>query len=312
MNLSFSKPLDTCRGTAYDYFAIGPSISHIKICDQRIALLSELFKVIILGIVEGVTEFLPISSTGHLIVVASFLDLSPDLRGTFEIFIQFGAVVAVIWFYRRDLWGQIRVLHRESSVQILWLNIVIASIPAAAAGFLLRDFITNILFSPLVVAVALIIGGIVFILIERPRPNTNLQYVTDITSITISQSLRIGIVQILALIPGVSRSGASIIGGMLFGLNREIATRFSFYLAIPVLGGATLVEFALFLLEGAFTPELLLYLIVGAIISGVVAAISIAWLLRYVSRHNFIPFGYYRIIVGVVILILLGLGILNQ
>ncbi len=271
-------------------------------------ILSELFKVVILGVVEGITEFLPISSTGHLIVAASLLDLSPNLRGTFEIFIQLGAVVAVIWFYRRDLWGQIRTVRRDAHVQSLWLNIIIASIPAAIVGFLLRDFIKVRLFSPLVVAVALILGGIAFILLERPRstaPQTD-----RLEGISLGQAFRIGITQMLALIPGVSRSGASILGGMCFGLNRETATRFSFYLAIPVLGGATLAEFVLFLLEGQLTLDLLVYLLVGATVSGVVAALAITWLLRYVSRHNFVAFGYYRIVAGGVILALVAIGFL--
>jgi undecaprenyl-diphosphatase len=273
---------------------------------------AEWIKVVILGIVEGITEFLPVSSTGHLLVVSAFLEFEGSLGGTFEIFIQVGAVVAVIGFYHRDLLLQMRTVRTDPNVQRLWLGVVIASIPAAVLGLLLRGRIKEIIFpqdtAPMVVAIALILGGIVFLIVERRRQRSVPEEAeTDaVTTITLKQAVIVGIVQTLALIPGTSRSGASIVGGMLAGMNRKVATTFSFYLAIPVLGGATIVDLLLSLDEVGAGD--LFYLLLGAVISGIVAWISIGWLLRYVSSNTFIPFGYYRILAGSVILLLFVLG----
>ena len=290
--------------------------------------MDELIKVIILGIIEGITEFLPISSTGHLIVATSYLDLRESLRGTFEIFIQIGAVFAVIAFYAGDLWQQARSIQHNVGARRLWLNVFVAFIPAAVLGLLFDDYIESVLFSPVVVALALIVGGIGFIVIERfivPKrypdvvvtaANTadgvaDAAIVTEtatLEAITMRQAFIIGLWQTLALIPGMSRSGMSIIGGMLGGLNRTTATQFSFYLAIPTLGGATV--YTLLRDLDSINADDLVLLFVGAAVSAVVAWLSIAWLLRYISRNNFIPFGYYRIIVGVLILILVAIGTL--
>lgn len=262
--------------------------------------MEELIKVIILGIIEGVTEFLPISSTGHLIVAAAILDFQGSINGTFEIFIQLGAVFAVIGYYWADLWKQVRTVPHDRQVQHFWLAIIVASIPAAIFGFLLRDWITEVLFSPVVVAISLIVGGIVFLIVER-RPQADSPETTDLMNITFRQALLVGIMQTLALIPGVSRSGASIIGGLFAGMDRKVATNFSFYLSIPVLGGATILSLILSLDE--ISSGDLLNLVVGAVVSGVVAWFAIAWLLRYISRNNFVIFGYYRIIAGIIILL---------
>lgn len=272
----------------------------------------EFIKVSILGFVEGITEFLPISSTGHLLVASAFLnsEISNRLGGTFEIFIQIGAVIAVIVYYRKDLFDQARSFTTDRSVRQLWLNIVIASIPAGLIGFLTRDLIKEKLFpqdtAPLVVAVALISGGIVFIGVEK-RIRSDAFKTDQLSSITITQALLIGFAQILALIPGVSRSGATIIGALLVGVSRTTATAFSFYLAIPVLGGATTID--LLLSANELTRSDLAYLTLGAVVSGIVAWISIGWLLRFVSSHSFISFGYYRIIIGIVILLCIAAGI---
>jgi len=272
----------------------------------------ELIKVIILGIVEGITEFLPISSTGHLLVVSAFLnsEIADRLGGTFEIFIQLGAVIAVVGYYRRDLIRQVRTVHRDTQVQHLWLAVIVASIPAAILGFLLRDFIKDTLFpqetAPYVVATTLILGGIVFLLVER-RPNAEEANTLELEAISFRQALLIGLAQALALVPGVSRSGAAIVGAMLIGVSRPIATAFSFYLAIPVLGGATVLDLILSLDE--IQSGDLIYLFIGTVVSGVVAWFAIDWLLKYVSNNNFIRFGQYRIIVGVLIFVLLLTGI---
>jgi undecaprenyl-diphosphatase len=274
--------------------------------------MSDLLKVIILGIVEGITEFLPISSTGHLIIAAVFLDLPSSLAGTFEIAIQLGAVLAVLVYYSRSLFQQIRAIPHEQSVQRWWFAIVLASIPAALLGFTLGDFIQERLFSPTVVAMALIVGGVMFLMVERyatPPEEQDLSEGTMMPPITLKQGFLIGVWQVLALIPGMSRSGMSIIGGMLLGLPRSVATAFSFYLAIPVLGGATLYTF-LRSLNILSTDDISLIL-VGMFVSGVVAWVSIGWLLRYVARNSFVAFGYYRIVVGILILLIVGIGVPN-
>jgi len=266
----------------------------------------EIVKVIILGIVEGLTEFLPISSTGHLIVFAALLDFKNTNGSTFEIFIQIGSVIAVIVFFRAELLKQVATVTTDKGVQRLWLNIIIAFIPAAAIGFLFADKIDELLFRPIVVAASLIIGGIIFLLVER-RPATATPTST-LESITPRQALAVGVAQITSLIPGVSRSGSTIVGGMLFGLDRAVATSFSFYLAIPTLGIATL--YKLFKSLKTIQGNDWVNLIVGAVVAGIVAWIAIRWLLRYVARNNFVAFGYYRILAGIVIIALILMNVL--
>ncbi|MBN8592633.1 MAG: undecaprenyl-diphosphate phosphatase [Anaerolineae bacterium] len=259
-------------------------------------------KVIVLGIVEGLTEFLPISSTGHLIVASRLLNYNA-IGGVFEIFIQLGAVVAVLIFYWSQLWSQLRSVRRDAHIQRFWLGIIVAFIPAPAIGFLFADVIDAVLFNPTVVAIALIAGGIVFLFVERPgvipAPTA-----TEVTHITLRQALAIGIAQTLALIPGVSRSGASIVSGMLVGLDRSTATQFSFYLSIPTLGIATI--YTLVRNLDSIQPDQMAQLLVGAVVAGIVAWLSIKWLLGYVAHNNFRMFGYYRIIAGIIILLLVA------
>jgi len=269
----------------------------------------ELIKVILLGIVEGITEFLPISSTGHLIVFTALLQpaFTRSIDSTFVIFIQLGAVVAVILYYARDLFDDARQLLTSAAVRRFWLHILVAFMPAAVVGILARDFIKATLFSPLVVAITLILGGIVFILLERTAFAERATQDT-IEAITLRQALMIGVAQTVALIPGVSRSAASILGGMGVGLTRKAATRFSFYLAIPTLGGATLLDLVLSLDEidsGDWA-----FLVIGAVVAGIVAYLSIRWLVNYVANHRFTAFGFYRIGAGMVILLLLASGVL--
>jgi undecaprenyl-diphosphatase len=267
----------------------------------------DIIKVIILGIIEGLTEFLPISSTGHLIVASTLLQFDV-LGGTFEIFIQLGAVIAIIIFYLQDILKQVRSVPSDRQTQHFWLCIIIAFIPAAAIGFLFSDAIDAFLFNPTVVGIALIVGGIVFLIVER-RPAQSQPQTEEVTAVTLRQALAVGIIQTVALIPGVSRSGASIIGGMLFGMSRQAATTFSFYLAIPTLGAATI--YSLLRNLDAVSSDNLFLLILGTVISGVVAWLSVAWLLRYISRNNFIAFGYYRIFAGALILLLVALGVFS-
>ena len=269
--------------------------------------MDELLKAAILGVVEGVTEFLPISSTGHLLVAANLLRFQGSAGGTFEIFIQFGAVIAVLAYYARDLLDQAIAIPRDRRIGRFWLCVLLAFLPAALVGVLLRGWIKSVLFvSPALIAVSLIVGGVVLILVERlpGRPIT-----TDkAEDVTPRQALLIGLAQVLALVPGVSRSGASIVGGMLAGLDRGAATRFSFYLAIPTLGSATLLELATSLRD--LQPGSGVLLLVGTVVALVTAFASIGWLLRYVQSNSFVPFGIYRIAAGLVILALIQLGLM--
>lgn len=271
--------------------------------------MAEWIKVVLLGIVEGLTEFLPISSTGHLIIASSFLELRGSLSGVFEIFIQVGALFAVISYYRADMLQQARTVFTEQKTRRFWMTVLVAFFPAAVIGLLVGDIIDDVLFRPDVVAVSLIVGGIVFIFVERmPRFKDQEKLEGDLQEVSYLQALLIGLFQLMALVPGVSRSGASIIGGMVSGLNRQVATQFSFYLAIPTLGGATV--YTLIINMDQINTSDAWFLFLGTLVSAIVAWLSIGWLLRYVANNNFIPFGYYRIIVGIIILILVSQGIL--
>jgi len=261
---------------------------------------------VIAGVVEGVTEFLPISSTGHLILTADLLQFD-SLEGTFEIFIQIGAVIAVILFYRAELLLQAQnVISNDSEKSItsrqLWLGIIIAFIPAATIGLLFDDQIDEYLFNPTTVAIGLIVGGILFILVENYMKDklVEQQSIEEIP-LTFKQALLVGLWQVLALIPGMSRSGMSILGGMLSGLDRQRATQFSFYLAMPTLGAATLYTLAKNV--NTISTDDFIILGIGTVVSGIVAWFSIGWLLRYVATNSFVIFGYYRIIVGILILL---------
>jgi undecaprenyl-diphosphatase len=268
----------------------------------------ELLKVVLLGIVEGITEFLPVSSTGHLIVAVALLRpaFSSGLENTFEIFIQLGAVIAVVVYYWRDLWARLIAVAHQQQARRFWLNLAVAVVPAAVVGFLLRDTIKAVLFNPAVVASALITGGAALILVERRMGDQ--ARTDDIDALTTRQAALIGVAQVVALIPGVSRSAASILGGMGVGLSRSAATRFSFYLAIPTLGGATILDLLLSLDE--ITANDWLYLLVGTVVAGIVAWLAIRWLLAYVARSSFTAFGYYRIAAGIVVLLLMLAGVL--
>ena len=261
--------------------------------------------VVILGIVEGLTEFLPISSTAHLLIVSDLLGFQNNIGGTFEIFIQIGAIFAVVAYYANDLFAQARALTTSAAARRFWLAILLAFLPAAVVGIALRSWIKQVLFaSPSVIAWALILGGIVLIVIERlPKPAVRAQ---NVEQVSFGQALGIGVAQVLALVPGVSRSGASMVGGILGGLDRRTATAFSFYLAIPTLGAATLFDLlrSLDQVSGSDIGRLLL----GAVVAGVVAWISIGWLLRYVAGHSFVAFGIYRIVAGALILVLVAVG----
>ncbi len=260
---------------------------------------------IILGIVEGVTEYLPISSTAHLLIVSELLTFlnrtsflaDRQVRATFDIVIQIGAIFAILVYFRVDLWEKLRHLPSDPKTQRFWVNLLIAFIPAGVVGLLLGKLIEN----PILIATALIVGGILFILIDQDgRPAS----VTDLYQITPVQALGIGVAQITALIPGVSRSGATIIGGLLLGLDRKVATTFSFYLSIPTLLIATLYSLYKAQRDHQLSSSGIGLLAVGTLVAFVCAYAAIAWFLRYVSTHNFRAFGIYRILIGLLILAL--------
>ncbi|ADV67563.1 undecaprenyl-diphosphate phosphatase [Deinococcus maricopensis] len=265
---------------------------------------------IIQGIVEGVTEFLPISSTGHLIVTGDLLkpDWSKAAGDTFEVVIQGGAILAVLVYYARDLLGQARVIGHDQPTQRLWAGVVAACLPALMLGVLFSSKIKEVLFRPTVVAWALIVGGILMYLIElRPRQAR----VRELKEIGVGKAFLIGAAQCLALLwPGFSRSASSILGGMLMGLDRPTATKFSFYLGIPTLGGAALVDF---IRNRDVLGEIGMGSVaIGFITSFVVAYFAIGWLLQYVSKHDFKGFAIYRIIAGAVILALIATGVIHD
>jgi undecaprenyl-diphosphatase len=259
-----------------------------------------LAKAVILGLVEGVTEFIPVSSTGHLILASRWLGESGEAAKTFDIFIQLGAILAVVWLYRARLARAILDARARPESRRFILNLVIAFLPAAIVGFLAHDWIKARLFTPTVVAAALVVGGLLILLIERLRPRERVAAVDDLAP---STALGIGLAQVLSLIPGTSRSGATIMGGYALGLSRRAATEFSFFLSIPVMFAATL--FDLVKSRGALTAGDTPAFAVGFIVAFVSALVVVKAFLGYVSRHNFSAFAWYRIALGALLLLVL-------
>jgi undecaprenyl-diphosphatase len=265
----------------------------------------DILNAIIMGIVEGITEFLPISSTGHLIIASKLLNYEV-LGGTFEIVIQLGAILAVIWYYRQDLTQRAVQISSSAQQRGFWLKLIVAFVPAGIIGFLFGDEIKGALFRPTVVAVSLIVGGVILWLIELRAHRSS---ITTLDDVPVQTAFWIGVIQVMALIPGVSRAGSSMVGGFLLGLDRPTATKFSFYLALPTLGMATLYDLVRNLGEIASAGRTLEF-IVGIFVSFVTALLAIDWLLKYVSRNDFRGFALYRIVVGALILVLVAAGLL--
>lgn len=253
-------------------------------------------KAVILGIVEGVTEFLPISSTGHLIVVSALVDYPEAQRATFDVFIQLGAVLAVLWHYRVRLLDVMWRLPSDPAARHLVLKVFLAFLPAAAVGLALHEVIEAHLFNTPNVAGALVVGGLVILLVERRSYHPA---VTDLDAIRWQDAIWVGIAQVAALFPGVSRAGATIIGGLLAGLSRPAATEFSFYLALPTIAGASL--FSLFKDLHNLSRADAAPLALGLVTAFILALIVIRSFITYVQSHDFRGFGYYRIIVGVIL-----------
>ena len=251
--------------------------------------MNELLVALILGVVEGLTEFLPVSSTGHLILAAELLGANDERGKVFNLAIQTGAMLAVLWEYR-DRFFRIDVA--------LYRNLIVAFVPAAVLGLLFSKYIKEHLFHAVPVALAFIVGGVIILLVERKK---RVSRVEDARSMTWLDALKVGIAQCFALIPGTSRSGATIIGGMLFGLSRKAATEFSFFLAVPTLMAAG--AYDLWKNRALFSAADVPMFGVGLVAAFVSAFVVIRWLIRYVATHDFTPFAWYRIAFGAVVLV---------
>ncbi|AMM23382.1 undecaprenyl-diphosphate phosphatase [Variovorax sp. PAMC 28711] len=258
-----------------------------------------LVKAAIMGIVEGLTEFLPISSTGHLILAGALLGFDDDKAKVFDIAIQTGAIFAVILVYWQKIKSTVVALPRQPKARRLALNIVIGFLPAVVLGLLFGKVIKEHLFIPVVVATTFIIGGFIILWAEkRPPGSVRVEHVDDMTP---WDALKVGLVQCFAMIPGTSRSGSTIIGGMLLGLSRQAATDFSFFLAIPTLIGAGV--YSLYKERALLSVADIPMFAVGLVFSFLSAWLCVRWLLKYISTHNFVPFAWYRIAFGIVVLV---------
>jgi undecaprenyl-diphosphatase len=275
--------------------------------NKRMNVLIELLKALLLGIIQGITEWLPVSSTGHLILTETFwpFELSEAFTDLFIVFIQVGSVLAVILLFFKTLYPFSGTsAHRHNTI-VLWLKIVVASVPAGILGILFDDVVDAVLYRPWIIAVALILYGIAFIVIERMALPVKTSRLNDIT---FTQALGIGSFQVLSLVPGTSRSGSTILGALILGLSRPVAAEFSFMMAIPVLlgaGGIKLVKSGM-----AFSGVEWAALAVGFITAFLVSLVVMRALMAYVKKHQFTPFAYYRIGLGLVILVLVSLQLL--
>ena len=282
----------------------------------------DFLKAIIFGIIEGITEWLPISSTGHLIIFESFMKFKNVSEGFFDMFqvvIQLGAILAVVLIYFKDIWpftnkkgrgfsNKGLLSHLDKNITNLWGKILVACIPAAVIGLLFDEKFEELFYNSTSVAIALIIFGIAFILIENWHKGKKSR-INDILSITYKDALIIGVFQLLAAIfPGVSRSGATIIGALSIGVSRKISAEFTFYLAVPVMFGASLLKIAKFGLS--FTSTEIIALLLGMITAFIVSIFIIKFLMNYIKKHDFKVFGWYRIAIGIFVLILGAVGVI--
>jgi undecaprenyl-diphosphatase len=265
-----------------------------------------LLKAALLGIVEGLTEYLPISSTGHLILTGALLNFNDEKGKAFEIVIQFGAILAVCWEFRAKILAVLGGLPRDRAAQRFAANLLIAFLPAAVLGLLFAKAIKAHLFAPVPVALAFIVGGFFILWAEKREHKITVATVDDLGW---RDALKVGCAQALAMIPGTSRSGATIIGGLFFGLSRKAATEFSFFLAIPTLFAATVYELVKY--RALFQAEDLGMLVVGSVASFISAFFCVRWLLHYISRHDFTVFAWYRIIFGLIVLATAYSGVVN-
>lgn len=270
----------------------------------------EILKAILFGIVEGITEWLPISSTGHMILLDEFIKLgvTSEFYKLFEVVIQLGAIFAVVVIYFKNIWPIVKnkktnKIGFDSKIMNLWGKILVACIPAAVLGLLFDDWLDEHLYNSVVVSIALIVYGIIFIVIEGKKIGS--QKTKSLNDITYKQALQIGAFQLLALIPGTSRSGSTIIGGLLIGLDRSIAAEFTFFLAIPVMAGASLLKLVKYIVKVGlvFSGLEVGILVVATITAFIVSVLIIKFLMSYIRKHDFKVFGYYRIVLGILVLL---------
>lgn len=269
-------------------------------------LIANLWKAIILGIIEGITEWLPISSTGHLILVDEFIkmDVSSDFMTMFNVVIQLGAIMAVVvlFFHKLNPFSPQKTQGQKKETWVLWSKVLVACIPAAIIGLLLDDWLDAKFYNFFTVSLMLIIYGVAFIVIEKKNQNKQPKC-TDLNHFTYKAAAVVGAFQVLALIPGTSRSGATILGAILIGASRFVATEFSFFLGIPVMFGASFLKIIKFLLKGNhFGASELVLLLTGCLVAFGVSIFVIKFLLNYIKRNDFTVFGWYRIILGVLLL----------
>lgn len=263
-------------------------------------------QAVILGIVEGLTEFLPISSTGHQIIVADLLNFGGERAMAFNIIIQLGAILAVVWEFRRKIFDVVLGLPKEQQAQRFTLNLLIAFMPAVVLGVLFADLIHHYLFNPVTVAAALVVGGVIMLWAERRAHVIKVEQVDDMRW---SDALKIGFVQCLAMIPGTSRSGSTIIGGLLFGLSRKAATEFSFFLAMPTMVGAAV--YSGYKYRDLFQPDDFPVFAIGFVVSFIFAMIAVRGLLRFIANHSYAMFAWYRIVFGLIILATWQFGVVD-
>ena len=263
-------------------------------------------KALILGVVEGLTEFLPVSSTGHLILAGDLLDFNDDKGKVFEIVIQTGAMLAIVWEYRLRFWSVLTGIGSQPEARRFVANLLVAFMPAAVLGLAFGKYIKSYLFKPVPVALAFIVGGIIILWVERRQRPVRVENVDDMNW---RDALKVGFAQAFALIPGTSRSGATIIGGMLFGLSRRAATEFSFFLAVPTLVAAGLYD--LYKNRALLSADDIVIFGVGSVAAFLSAFLCVRWLLRYIANHDFRIFAWYRIVFGLVVLLTAWTGAVN-
>lgn len=266
----------------------------------------EILKVILLGIVEGITEWLPVSSTGHMILLDELisLDVSAEFREMFLVVIQLGAILAVpVLFFDKLLpFSKKKSPEEKRSIYMLWAKVIVGVIPAAVLGLLLDDFLDEHLYTFVVVAIALVVYGVAFILVEKYKKGSEYR-IESVYDLSFRDALIIGGFQCLSLIPGTSRSGSTILGGMLTGVSRAAASEFSFFMAIPVMLGASGLKVVKFFIDGGSLAAMeICLLLIGIIVSFLVSLLAIKFLMDFVKRHSFAPFGVYRIVLGVIVM----------
>ena len=267
--------------------------------------IADLIKTIFLGIIQGITEWLPISSTGHLLIFNSIWPMLPEsFFDVFKVVIQFGSIIAVLFLYwhRLNPWDGKKNKAQKNRTFNLWLKVIVGCIPAGIIGLILNDIIDSYLSANFVIAVTLIAYGIIFIVVEKNPKKANIHKIEEMSFGT---ALKIGFFQCLALIPGTSRSGATILGGLFSGCTRTIASEFSFFIAIPTMAGASLLKIVKYIAHnGMFTGSQLTLLILGTFISFIVSLVAIRSLMNYVKKHDFTVFGWYRIALGILVIVL--------